>query len=93
MYAGTDGGEHKTTILLLSIVVNYAGMVLSTGVTERNATTAVIVGITRVWNMCCRSKVLLPGGHWQRKDEFHQVRLVLVEGDQVNLDRLLRCDS
>ena len=90
MYAGTDGGEHKTTILLLSIVVNYLGMVFPTGLTERNATTAVIIGVTRVWNMCCRPRVLRAGGSWQQTDGLHQVRLVLAGGDQVNLDRLLR---
>ena len=84
------GVAHKTTILLLSIVVNYLGMVFSTGVTERNAITAVMRGVTRLWNTWCRPRMLGADGHWQQIDEVHQVRLVLAAGAQVNLVRLLR---
>ena len=58
-------------------------MVFSTGVTERNAITAVMIGVTRVWNTCCRPRMLRAGGHWQQTDELHQVRLVLAGVDQV----------
>ena len=84
------GFAHKTMILLLSIVVIYLGMVFSTGVTERNAITAVMRGVTRLWNTWCRLRMLGADGRWQQIDEVHQVRLVLAAGDQVNLVRLLR---
>ena len=38
-------------------------------------------------------RVLGAGGHWQQTDELHQLLLELARNDQVNFDRLLRCDS
>ena len=87
------GVAHKSTILLLSIVVIYLGVGFSTGVTERNAITAVMIGVTRVGNTCCCPRMLWAAGYCQQADELHQVLLVLAGVDQVNLDRLLRCDS
>ena len=77
------GVAHKSTILLLSIVVIYLGLGFSTGVTERNAITAVMIGVTRVWNTCCRPRMLRAAGYCEQADELHQVPLVLAGVDQV----------
>ena len=77
------GVAHKSTILLLSIVVIYLGVGFSTGVTERNAITAVMIGVTRVWNTCCRPRMLRAAGYCQQADELHQVLIVLAGVDQV----------
>ena len=84
------GLAYKIMVVPLCIVVINLGMVFSTGVTERNAITAVMRGITKLWNTWCRPRMLGADGHWQQIDEVHQVRLVLAAGDQVNLVRLLR---
>ena len=52
--------------------------------------TAVMTGVTRLWNTWSSLRMLGADGHWQQIDEVHQVRLVLAAGDQVNLVRLLR---
>ena len=77
------GLAHKIMIVQLCIVVINLGMVFSTGVTERNAITAVMIGVTRVLNTCSRPRMLRAAGYCQQADELHQVLLVLAGGDQV----------